>query len=225
MQTLLAAGGTRVRPERKLIKLLLGYSFWQGKANVIVIFSLYQGTFLLMLLKQQSGTGMFGLALTLSLGFFAIYIAYFEYLLSRIRSVENLNAMRKFVLRGLAAAIVLVLGCAVVALVIALLLPSFVRPDFLGIVPIFCYLSASMILLTLQAPLEAACHYLLRPQMVSFAWLLRAILIAAAGLFLAPAMHAQGAAIAQLIGSGFALSALGAAVARQLRIKEATGAG
>ena len=60
------------RPDCALIKRLLRYFFWLGKANVIVNFSLYQGTFLLMLLKQPAATGLLGLGLTSSLAFFAL---------------------------------------------------------------------------------------------------------------------------------------------------------
>jgi O-antigen/teichoic acid export membrane protein len=216
-QALVAGRMVHRSPERKLTTQLLSYSFWQGKANLIVIFSLYQGTFLLMLLGQQSATGIFGLALTLSLGFFAVYNAYFEYLISRTRSIENLAALRRWVLQAGGAAIVLIFFSFVAALLIALLIPRLVKPEFVDVVPVFCYLAASMILLLLQAPLEAACHYLLRPQLVSFTWLLRAILIGASGLVLAPRMQATGAAIAQLIGSAVALSALAAIAARQFK--------
>ena len=95
IQTLLIAKVTE-RTDRALIKRLLGYSYWIGKANVIVIFSLYQGTFLLMMLKQPAATGLFGLGLTLSLGFFAIYNAYSEYLAVRVRAVEHIRRCPSF---------------------------------------------------------------------------------------------------------------------------------
>src|SRR4029077_2397718 len=76
------------RPDRALLKRLLRYSFWLGKANVIVIFSAHQGTLLLMLLNQSAATGLYGLSLTLSLGFSAIATTYSEYLLVRVRSAE-----------------------------------------------------------------------------------------------------------------------------------------
>lgn len=216
-QTAVLTKGTRAWPERGLVRRLLRYSLWQGKANVIVIFSLYQGTFLLMLLRQQAATGIFGLALTLSLGFFAIYNAYFEYLLARIGSVEDIKALPQFMRRAFGGSLVLTLACAPAIFAIAVLVPWLLRPQMSQVVPIFCYLAASMALLILQAPLEAACHYFLRPRLVSFGWLMRAVLIGIAGLILAPKFGAIGAAIAQLIGSALALVALASIVAGVLR--------
>ena len=195
------------RPDRSLIKRLLGYSFWLGKANVIVIFTLYQGTFLLMVLKQTAATGLFGLGLTLSLGFFAIYQAYSEYLAVRIRAVEDIKDIARFMKRATTAACVLMIACVPIVVVIAAVMPWFVGPE-LRAVASFVYLSASMILLILQAPLVAASHYMLKPQLITLGWVIRAILIGISGLLLAPQMGAIGAAIAQLIGSVLALMVL-----------------
>ncbi|MGH9962728.1 MAG: hypothetical protein ACREBC_37370, partial [Pyrinomonadaceae bacterium] len=118
--------------------------------------------------------------------------------------------------RGLGGAIVLVLGSVPVALAVATLLPRFLRSELLEAVPVFLYFAASMILLTLQAPLEAACHYLMRPKLVSLTWLMRSLFIGVAGMVLAPDMGAIGAAIAQLIGSALALLGLGVLMANIL---------
>lgn len=212
-----------VWPDRALIQRLLRYSFWLGMANVIVILSLYQGTFLLMALKQPQATGIFGLALTLSLGFFAIYTAYSEYLLVRIRSVERLKALPRFLARALAGALILTLGCVPVTIAVAMLMAWFLGPQWREAVPIFFYLAASMVLLIFQAPLVAAFHYFLKPQLVTFGWALRTVLIVVFGLILAPRMGATGAAIAQLIGSALALlvlSSLGAGSLRAARAVE-----
>ncbi len=215
VQTLLILTVTE-RPDRGLIKRLLGYSYWIGKANVIVIFSLYQGTFLLMILKQPAATGLFGLGLTLSLGFFAIYNAYSDYLSVRIRAVEHVRDVPRFMRRATAAALVLMLACVPIVVVIATLMPWFLHPDWHE-VPIFVLLSASMILLVLQAPLVAACQYLLKPKLITLGWVLRAVFIGAAGLILAPQTGAMGAAIAQLIGSALALFVLTWLVVNSLR--------
>ena len=215
VQTLLIARVSE-RPDRALIKRLLGYSFWLGKANVIVIFTLYQGTFLLMMLKQTAATGVFGLGLTLSLGFFAIYTAYSEYLAVRIRAVEHINDIGRFMKRATAAALVLMLACVPIVVVIAAVMPWFVGPEWRA-VAIFVYLSASMMLLILQAPLVAASHYMLKPHLITLGWVIRAIFIAVAGILLAPQMGAIGAAIAQLIGSGLALVVLAWLVIRAYR--------
>jgi O-antigen/teichoic acid export membrane protein len=204
-------------PRRELIKRLLSYSFWLGKASVIVIFSLYQGTLLLMVLNQPEATGLFGLGLTLSLGFFAIYNAYSEYLQVRIRSVEHVDDVGRFTGRALAAALVLMLACVPVVFLVVMLMPWFVAPELLVVVPAFVYLSASMVLLILQAPLVATCHYLLKPHLITLAWVMRVVLIAAAGLILAPRMGATGAAVGQLIGSVLALLVFSWLVAGALR--------
>jgi O-antigen/teichoic acid export membrane protein len=217
LQMFLILGLSRMWPERSFIRRLLGYSFWQGKSNVIVIFTLYQGTFLLMLLQQPAATGVFGLALTLSLGFFAVYNGYSEYLLARIRSVEHLDGLSTFIRHSLLAALMLVLATVPIVLALIKFLPWFLGPQWFGEVPIFVCLSASMALLVLQSPLEAACHYILRPQLISLGWGTRAILIACAGFILAPKLGALGAAVAQLIGSALALVVLSLVVAWALR--------
>lgn len=216
-QTLLIARVSQRRPGRALIKRLLRYSYWQGIANVIVIFSLYQGTFVLMVLKQPAATGIFGLGLTLSLGFFAIYNAYFEYLLVRIRAVEHIKALPRFITRALTAALILILACVPVVFAVATLMRWYLGSEWLEVVPIFVYLAASMVLLILQAPFEAACHYFLRPQLVTLGWVMRAVLVGIAGLILAPQFGAIGVAIAQLIGSALALFVLISFLAGSLR--------
>ena len=223
VQTLLIARIIE-RPDRPLIKRLLSYSYWMGKANVIVIFSLYQGTFLLMILNQPAATGLFGLGLTLSLGFFAIYNAYSEYLSVRVRAVEHVRDLPRFMKRALAAALVLALACVPIVFVIAALMPWILGPEWPE-VPIFVYLSASMVLLIFQAPLVAACQYLLKPQLITLGWVMRALFIGVAGIMLAPQMGAIGAAIAQLIGSALALFVLGWLVVSSLRTATAGSAG
>ena len=215
IQILVIAGASWRRPDTPLIKRLLRYSFWQGKANVIVIFSLYQGTFLLMLLKDPAATGLFGLALTVSLGFFAIYNAYFEYLMARMRSVEH--AFPRFLTHSLLAALLLMVACVPVIFALVKLLPWFLGAEWQGVVAVFVYLGAAMVLLIFQAPLEAACHYLLKPQLISFGWLARVVLIAIFGFILAPRMGATGAALAQLLGFAIGLLLLSYLVLARLR--------
>ena len=204
LQALVIAAASWRQPDTPLIKRLLRYSFWQGKANVIVIFSLYQGTFLLMLLKDPAATGLFGLALTVSLGFFAIYNAYFEYLMARMRSIE-VDAFPRFLTHSLLAALLLMVVCVPVIFALVKLLPWFLGAAWQGVVAVFVYLGAAMVLLVFQAPLEAACHYLLKPQLISFGWLARVVLIAIFGFILAPRMGATGAALAQLLGFSLGL--------------------
>lgn len=218
IQTLFIANSSWLRPDKPLIKRLLRYSLWQGKANVVVIFSLYQGTFLLMMLNEQAETGIFGLALTLSLGFFAIYNAYGDYLLARIRSVEHISALRSFIRHSLLVGFFLIVACVPVVFVLARLLPWFLGPEWLEVVPVFVYLAASMLLLILQAPLEATCHYLMKPHVVTLGWAVRAVCIGIAGVTLASmTMKATGVAIGQMLGAALGLVVLSYIVAAKLR--------
>lgn len=192
------------RPERGLVKRLLRYSSWLGQANVIVIFSLYQGTFLLTMLSHPAETGRFGLGLSLSVGFFAIYNAYSEYLSVRVRALKHARELPRFIRRALVAALILILACVPVILVIAMLIPWFLGSGWLEVVPTFVYLSASMVVTILRAPLVAACHYLLKPKLITVEWGIQAIVVGFLGLIFAPRMGAVGAAIAQLLGSALA---------------------
>jgi O-antigen/teichoic acid export membrane protein len=204
-QAIIIAGTNRKRADKSLIRRLLRYSWWLGNANVVVIFTLYQGTFILILLKEQAETGIFGLALTLSLGIFAIYNAYSNYLLARIRSVEHVRGIPRFLKQSLVAGLILILACVPLVLFVAKLLPWFLGPEWLEVVPVFLLLGASMLLLILQAPLEAACHYLMKPHLVTAGWLMRAILVGGVGLMLAPELKAIGVAIGQMLGAALAL--------------------
>jgi len=217
VQAIIIAVTNWERPDKSLIGRLLRYSFWLGKANIVVIFTLYQGTFILMLVKEQAETGIFGLALTLSLGFFAIYNAYGDYLLARIRAVENIRGIPGFLKKSLFAGLVLILACVPVVFAVAKLLPWFLGPEWLEVVPVFAYLAASMLFLIVQAPLEAVCHYLMKPHLVTVGWLVRAILISVVGLMLAPSLKATGVAIGQMLGAALGLLMFSYVVASALR--------
>jgi len=221
LQAAIISKATQWRFDSALVKKLLRYSWWQGQANVIVIFTLYQGTFLLMLLSQEAETGIFGLSLTLSLGFFAVYNAYNEYLLARIQTVAT-NALTQFVKRAFLGSIALTILCIPVILVLVVLLPHLLQPELSNTAVVFFLLSASMALLILQSPLEISSHYLLRPKLVSFGWAMRAVLIGAAGLFLAPGFGAKGAATAQLVGSLLATLVFAAVVSGAIRSRNQT---
>jgi O-antigen/teichoic acid export membrane protein len=100
---------------------------------------------------------------------------------------------------------------------IATVLPWFLKAELIPVIPIFICVAASMSLLILQGPLVAICHYLLRPHLITVGWVLRAVFIGVIGVILAPRMGSMGAAIAQLIGSGLALIPLTLLVATSLR--------
>ena len=98
-----------------------------------------------MFLHEQAETGIFGLALTLSLGFFAIYNAYGDYLLARIGSVEHISELLSFVKHTLLVGLLLILACVPVVFALAKLLPWFLGPEWLEVIPVFVYLAASML--------------------------------------------------------------------------------
>lgn len=204
--------------ERGLIGRLLRYSSWQGASNVTVIFSLHQGTFLLILLGQEAETAIYGLALTLSLGFGPVRAAYNEYLLARISLIRNFRSLTVFLKRAFAVAIVMGLACVPIILVVSSLLYWLLPSEMSDGVRVFRVLAVAMVLLILQSPLEAACHYLLRPKLILAGWAVRVIFIGAAGLILVPQIGAMGAAFAQLIGSGLGSLTLGIAVLIALRL-------
>lgn len=74
-----------------------------------------------------------------------------------------------------------------------------------------------MLLLILQCPFEAVCHYLLHPQLVVVAWVLRALGISLLSVVLAPANGMVGVALAQLGGTALASMALIGLVIVQMR--------
>jgi O-antigen/teichoic acid export membrane protein len=187
-------------PGRHMIRVLVGYSRWQAKSNALVIFSLHQGTFLLMLLGQPAGAGAFGLGLTLSLGFFGIYHACHEYLTVRVRSLRDSSDLSRFLARASVMVLAVSALCLPLLGVLAWFLDWFMAPAVSGTVPIFILLVLSMLVLVLQAPFEAACHYLLRPHLITAAWITRALATGIAGVALVPRMSAIGAAIAQVFG-------------------------
>lgn len=216
VQTLFVTRVTQ-RPDRALMGRLLRYSVWQGKASVIVIFCLYQGTFLLMILNEPAATGIFGLGLTLSLAFFAIYTAYSEYLHVQVGLIENIRTLPRFMARAETAALLMILACVPIVVAVAKLIPLLFGPDWDEVVPTFVYLAASMVLLIAQAPLVAACHYLFKPHLITLGWAIRAVVVVLAGVILFAQIGAIGVAIAQLIGSVVTLLALSWFVVRSFR--------
>jgi O-antigen/teichoic acid export membrane protein len=205
------------RSDWALGRRLLRYSLWQGGTNFIGLLNLYQGAFLLTWLGENAAAGAFGLGLTLSMGFFAVYVAYGEYLLPRIARLESLEALPAFLTRAFGGALILVVGSIPVVVFVALIVARMLKQELSEITTVFYCLSASMLLLVCQSPLEVACHYLLRPQIGMLSWTLRVIYVGGLALMLAPSWGAWGAAVAQLGGAVLALLSLGMFVIYALR--------
>ncbi|HWR54604.1 MAG TPA: hypothetical protein VN428_26080 [Bryobacteraceae bacterium] len=183
-----------------LARRILRYSVWPATANVTAAFSLHQGTFLLAFMGLTAEAGIFGLALTLSLGFFTLKNAFYEYLLPRMVHVPSTAALPRFLTRSLLAAAAVATACIPVAALVGWALPHVLQPEMVQSVGPFYILSASMLLLIIQSPLEAASLYLMRPQFVTCGWIVRVTAIGAFGFALAPRWGASGAAAAQLAG-------------------------
>ena len=60
----------------------------------------------------------------------------------------------------------------------------------------------------LHSPFESACHYLLSPYLITYAFVIRFVSTAVLGLILAPSFGAVGAATAQLWGAAISLLSL-----------------
>ncbi len=204
--------GERLRVSREMVKRVVRYSAWQGATNLAIVLSQHQGTFLLMLLGMRKPTGVYGAALTLGLGFFAIYNAYSEFLFPRMMRVKVLTDLPRFLLRSLGAAAGLCLALIPLVIGVGYFGSFFFRPEMKQAVPAFYWLAAAMLLLVLQAPLEAACHYLMRPQLQTASLLLRVVSIAILGSALVPERRSLGAAMAQFGGTAIAMVVLAVAL-------------
>jgi O-antigen/teichoic acid export membrane protein len=192
-----------------LIGDLLRYSSWQGVTNVAAVLSLYQGTFVLNLYGQHVETALFGLALMLSQGFFAVNNAYTEYLLPRASRLRHSGELRPFMRHAFIVVGLFILGGIPVTLALGVM-TRLLRPELHPVEPIFYFLAAAMLLSILQAPLSAAFHYLLRPHLLMIGWVLLVLCTGGLSLILAKTYGAWGAAVGQLGGTALALLALAA---------------
>jgi O-antigen/teichoic acid export membrane protein len=178
---------------------------------------MYVGTFILVLLGQPAAAGLFGLSLTLSMGFIVIYQAYGEYLYPRVAQVESLQALARFLRHSLMATVGVIVACLPVGLAIGVLVPRVLRTELHSVVPIFYCVGASFLLLIFLCPLKLACHYLLRPHFLFIGASLRVVLVAILGSILAAGMGAMGMAIAQLAGTAISILVLALLFAGSLR--------
>jgi O-antigen/teichoic acid export membrane protein len=202
----------------ELVRQVLGYSAWQAVVNVAALLSLYQGTFVLNLYGQYAATGLFGLGLMLSQGFFAVNNAYTEYLLPRASRLVN-GQLRSFLRQAFFVVALFILAGIPVTFVIGTI-TELLRPELHAVKPIFYCLAAAMLLSILQAPLSAAFHYLLRPRLLTLGWLLLVVCTGGLSLMLARTQGAWGAAVGQLGGTTVALIALSAMLALAWRSHE-----
>jgi hypothetical protein len=198
----------RLPVERVLVQRLIGYSIWKGGTDFVMVFALNQGLFLLMLLGQKASAGLFGLGLTLSLGFLGVYQAFGEYLVPWIVRLASPERLPRFLARAFGAALAVAMACVPLLLAVGWAATWVLRADLRAAVSIFYWLAVSMLLLILEWPLAAACYYLVRPQLVTLGLTLRVLFTGALGLVLVPAGGAASAAVAQLVGTALGITAL-----------------
>lgn len=214
------ARGTGLGLEFRPILRLLRYSLPVGLADLAMILALHQGVFLLGALGQRTEAGVLAFAQTFGLGFFAVYVAFYQTILPRAARIGDLANLRHFLARVYTMAVALVAaGVALVAGITAYgpeivmrLKPD--EPELARFGAPFVHYAAFTLLLVLEAPLAVVCHYLLRPVFQLLAMGARCAAIGALGLWLAPTQGALGAARAQILGSivSFAVLAISVAV-------------
>jgi O-antigen/teichoic acid export membrane protein len=209
--------GKAVRPEGALVQRLFRYSLWKAGVDVGTILVLNQGVFLLTLLGQRAEAGLFGLGLVLSQGFFAVNLAFFDYLMSRMMRVGGPDKLPWFLVRAFGATFAVVAACVPVTIGIRLLLPYLLRPELHAVVPIFYFLSAAMLLRIVQCPLLVTCYYLVRPHVALGCLAMEVGVTGVLGIALAPRWGAEGAAVAQFLGAASGAAALSVWVMVTLR--------
>ena len=218
-------GEGRGWPDRALIARLLRYSSLCGATDILNTLALYLGTLLLAFAERRDEAGLYGFALTMSLGFFVAYGSVKEYLLPRVSLLKGIRELPGFFRRALIlCAAIAACGAAAIPAGAALV-PRFFRPDLWHATPVFWLLSASMLLLIVQAPLEMACQYMLRADLVVWNWVFRVAAGAVLGALAIPG--GPGAALrmaaAQLAAGAVALAMLAAMTWAAYQAAQASG--
>ena len=129
-----------------------------------------------------------------------------EFIFSRIVRLGSLDRLPRFLLKASGAAVLVALSCVPVALALGKIAPYILKQQLWTSIPAFFWLTAAMLVLILQAPFQAACHYLMRPDFVAIGWVVRIASIALLGWRAAPVYGATGVAAAQFGGSVIGLS-------------------
>ncbi len=211
-------------PDGALVRRLLRYSKWLGAADVSMILCQIIGLFLLRGLERDVEAGVFGFAQQVFLGYFAVFLAFYQTILPRAARLESIRELPAFLGRWTKIGAGLALGCAVSAPVLAWLIGLYMENEALRPFPApFFLMTGFAMVLILEAPLSVACQYLLLPQLQVLNLALRCAAILGLGLWLAPDHGAVGAGVAQVVGSVASMLVLVALllVVVKRRLKEA----
>lgn len=192
-------GVLQFRPTLALAPRLLRYSAWQAGSVILGSLAIYQGTFLLTLLGRKADSGVYGFAVTATVGYMAVYAAASEFLMSRVGNVVTGAALRRFLGRSLAIAAAVIVICIPATYLLAHVIGWVVPANLWDGGTVFYYLVAAALLTVLHAPIEVAAHWLLRPDWIMANKAIRIAAILFTGLQFAHAGD-EGVARAQVIG-------------------------
>ena len=177
-------------PQWRIITQVVRYSAWALWASLLLVANLYQGTFLLEVLKQTADAGIFSFALALSMAILVLYTGLGDYVRSRVSHLSKPALLPPFILRWFVVSSVLAACVVPVAFVTGVLLPPLAGPQWAIAAAPFYYLAGAMMLQLLHSPFESACHYLLSPYLITYAYVIRFVSTGVFGLILAPSFGA-----------------------------------
>ena len=193
------------------------YGKWIGVGDASMALALYLGVFLLRHFHQDAEAGRFAFAQQLTLGFFAVYLAFYHTILpraARIQSVDDIGGFLRRVYRTALRLLVLMLIAIGLGAVLGPPLVAWIRPELDGFLAAFVMVSLFQVVLILEAPLGVICQFMLRPRRHVFAMVVRVVAIAALGWLLIGPLGAFGAGLAQAGGAVLAVGVLAWLVGR-----------
>ncbi len=191
------------------VRKLLRYSGWQAVSTVFGTISLQFGAPLLWSLRKPVDAAIIGFAAMIGTGGAIASQAMQEFLISRAAQLSQSTVsvfLRKATALSVLSAAVL-LGALVVAFD---QMARLMDPRLSSKPAVFWLISFSLAVYLLHAPLEAVCHYLLRPSLIVISRGARVLIAVGLGFHLGASQGAPGVALAQLIAAVCSLFLLAA---------------